>query len=187
MQATLTIAAARDRFADRFAEFRNKGLQRFQRWGYGPEAREEAVANAMFLAWYYLVGLVGDGTATDHTMASTFYFACKQTRSGRAPQNREVNDVSRSRDIYSVRHAVSGGIELDAYVADRTPIPEIVAFRIDTQDWLDSLSDQQRQRASDLASGLTTKECAARWRVTSAAVAFYRRLLNESYQRFVDR
>jgi hypothetical protein len=184
MQANLTIAAARDRFADRFAEFRNKGLHLFKHWGYGSEAREECVANAMLLAWHRVVDLVCHGKANDKTLASTLYYACKQTRSGRAPQNRGMNDVTRSRDIYSAGNAVSGGIDLDAYVADRMPIPDIVAFRIDTREWLDSLTPNQRSRAIYLASGASTTDCAREWGVTTAAVSFYRRQLNNSYLRF---
>jgi hypothetical protein len=62
-----------------------------------------------------------------------------------------------------------------------------VAFRIDTQDWLDSLTEHQRSRAIELAEGRTTQECAAKWGVSEAAVSLYRRQLNRSYERFMSR
>ena len=79
------------------------------------------------------------------------------------------------------------GLDLDAYVSRRTTVLDIVAFKVDTRDWLDSLTEEQRQRAIDLAEGHSTRECARRWNVSQPAVSLYRRQLNRSYERFVSR
>ena len=68
----------------------------------------------------------------------------------------------------------------------RTSVLDVVAFRIDTQAWLESLTEDQRKRAIDLAEGRSTKECAQRWNVSQAAVSLYRRQLNRSYKRFMN-
>jgi hypothetical protein len=82
---------------------------------------------------------------------------------------------------------VVSGVDLDAYVSRRASVLDAVAFRIDTRDWLDSLTERQRSRAIDLAEGRSTSECAERWGVSEPAVSQYRRQLNESYERFTSR
>jgi hypothetical protein len=84
------------------------------------------------------------------------------------------------------RFRIVTGLDLDAFIAKRNTIPDAVAFRIDTAEWLATLSDRQRRRAKDLAEGYSTSECARRWGVSAAAVSLYRRQLNESYQRFLN-
>ena len=48
-----------------------------------PEAKDEAIANSLFLTWHHFVSLVNCGKADDALLNSTFYFSCRQTRSGR--------------------------------------------------------------------------------------------------------
>jgi len=69
----------------------------------------------------------------------------------------------------------------------RTTVLDIVAFKVDTRAWLESLTEEQRQRAIDLAEGHSTQECARRWNVSEPAVSLYRRQLNRSYERFMAR
>ena len=83
-------------------------------------------------------------------------------------------------------HAIVTGLDFDAYVSKRNTIPDIVSFRVDTQAWLDSLTEAQRERALDLADGTRTGELAQRWGVSPCAVSLYRRQLNQSYERFMS-
>lgn len=179
------ITSARTRFEERFQELQNKAHAYFG--DYTPEARDEAVANSLFLTWHHFVALVKKGKADDRLLTSSFYFSCRQTRSGRmmrtvmAEKSRELWDHARK-----VGEAIVTGIDFDAYVANRNSVPDIVAFRVDTQAWLDSLSENQRNRAIDLSDGTCTNELARRWNVSAPAVSLYRRQLNESYERFVN-
>ena len=98
--------------------------------------------------------------------------------------------ASKSRELWDhackTGEAIVTGIDLDAYVSKRSTVLDIVSFRIDTQAWLESLTENQRQRAMDLAEGYGTKELAMRWNVSAPAVSLYRRQLNESYERFMN-
>jgi hypothetical protein len=179
-----TINEARARFEERFPEFQGKARAYFA--DCKPEARDEAVANSLFLTWNCLVSLVEQGRADDALLTSTFWFAMRQTRCGR--MMRAVK-ASKSRELWDhVRrggHAIVTGLDLDQFIGKRGTIPDAVAFKIDTADWLATLSDRQRRRAIELAEGHSTSECAGRWGVSAAAVLLYRRQLNESYARFM--
>jgi hypothetical protein len=181
-----TLAQARARFEERFLELRNKARALFS--DFKPEAKDEAIANSLFLTWKHIASLVKVGKADDKLLTSAFYFACRQTRSGRMA--RTVKNCH-ARDLFD--HARKGGqviirgLDLDAYVNRRTTVLDAVAFKIDTRAWMDSLTENQRQRAIDLAEGRSTQECAERWNVSEPAVSLYRRQLNRSYERFMAR
>jgi hypothetical protein len=180
-----TIKQARDRFESRFPEFQKKARAYFS--DRMPEAKDEAIANSLFLTWHNFAALVNAGKADDHLLTSTFYFACRATRSGRMMRAEKGN---KSRELWA--HAQHGGqviingIDLDAFIGDRNSVLDVVAFRIDTLAWIDSLSENQRRRAMELADGTSTSELAQRWNVTPAAVSLYRRQLNVSYERFMN-
>jgi DNA-directed RNA polymerase specialized sigma24 family protein len=182
----LTMDEARARFEERFPELQNKARTYFG--DYSPEAKDEAVANSLFLTWHHFTSVVRNGKADDTLLTSTFYYSCRQTRAGRMMRTvkrghfRELFDYARRSG-----HVIIRGVDLDAFVSRRATVLDIVAFRIDTRDWLDSLTDHQRARAIDLAEGWSTSECAERWNVSEAAVSLYRRQLNRSYERFVSR
>jgi hypothetical protein len=181
-----TMDQARARFEERFRELQSKAKAYFD--DYRSEAKDEAVANSLFLTWHHFVALVKRGKADDTLLTSAFYYSCRQTRSGRMMKTVKA---SKFRDLFDHErrngHAIVCGINLDAFVSERNTIPDIVSFRLDTPAWLDTLSGNQRQRAMELADGTSTKELAERWKVSAAAVSLYRRQLNESYQRFMNR
>ena len=179
-----TMTQARARFEERFPEFQNKARVFFAY--YKPEAKDEAVANSLFLTWHHVHRLVQRGKANDRLMTNAFYFSCHQTRSGRMLRavrhchSREVFDQARMG-----RSAVVRGLDLDDYAAKKTAIPDRVAFRMDTRAWLDSLTENQRQRLQDLAAGHSPSECARRWNVSRPAVSICRRSLLKSFERFM--
>jgi hypothetical protein len=182
----IDMTEARARFEERFRELQYRARRYFH--DYQPEARDEAIANSLFLTWYQFASLVKRGKANDALLTATLYFACRQTRSGRVMRSVKA---SKSRELWDhVRkggHAIVAGLDLDAYVSKRNTVPDVVAFKVDTCDWLNSLTANQRERALDLAEGSSTSELARRWSVSPSAVSLYRRQLNESYDRFVNR
>jgi hypothetical protein len=179
-----TMTEARARFEERFTELQRKAKAYFV--DYKPEAKDEAVANSLFLTWHHFAALVDAGKADDPLLTSTFYFSCRQTRSGRMMRAVKGN---KSRELWEQARkngeVILSGVDLDAYVSKRSTVLDIVAFRMDTRAWLDSLTEHQRQRAMDLAEGHGTKELAQRWNVSASAVSLYRCQLNESYERFM--
>ncbi len=163
----------------RVSEFEGRALKYFA--DFTPEAKDEAIANTLFLTWHNFVPLVAKGKADDHLLTITFYFACRQTRAGRVMRTVKA---SKFRDVWNHALVVTGA-HLENFVSERNTVPDIVAFRIDTQAWLDSLTEHQRQRALELSDGSTTRELAERWHVSPPAVSLYRRQLHESYERFM--
>jgi hypothetical protein len=174
------IEDARARFSDRFPELQSKAKAYFR--DYTPEAKDEAIAAVLFLTWHYFLALVKKGRGDDSLLTSAFHFSCRQTRCGR--KLRTVKH-DHSRELFD-RVPVANGINLDAYVSRRTNVADVVAFRVDTQTWLHSLTDQQQRRATELSEGYSTGECARRWGVTPGAVSICRQQLHRSYRRFVD-
>jgi hypothetical protein len=69
-------------------------------------------------------------------------------------------------------------------VADTTPIPEQVAFRIDIPAFLNTLNDRQRAMAYDLASGMGTGEVARKYNVSPGAVSQFRTRFKLLLERF---
>jgi hypothetical protein len=178
------LTEARARFDQRFAELRNKARAYFA--DYKAEAKDEAIANSLFLTWHHFVSLVKRGKANDALLTSTFYYSCRQTRSGRMMK---AVKASKFRDLWEHErkngHAILRGLNLDAFVSLRSAIPDTVAFKIDTPAWLESLPALHRQRAKDLSEGYSTQECAKRWGVTGPAVSLFRKVLLKSYLNFI--
>jgi hypothetical protein len=75
------ITSARSRFEERFSELENKARVYFG--DYKPKAKDEAIANSLFLTRHHISALIAKGKADEFLLISTFYFACRQTRSGR--------------------------------------------------------------------------------------------------------
>jgi hypothetical protein len=80
-QTMFTMSEARARFEERFPEFRNKARAYFG--DFLPEAKDEAIANSLFLTWHHFTALVRNDKADDALLTSTFYYSMRQTRCGR--------------------------------------------------------------------------------------------------------
>lgn len=149
-----------------------------------PEAREEAVQNTIALAWKALARLTERGLANDpDRLRHVLHFAVKQTKAGRMPQGQ-----IKERDAFQLSRSQNGsslGINLDGFVSHNTPIPERVAFRLDTVAFLATLSDRQRAIAGDLMEGQTTGEVARQHGVTSGAISQFRRRFRQQYEAFI--
>jgi hypothetical protein len=188
---TFTTEQARARFEERFREFENKARHLFGRWRYRPQARDEAVADSLALTWHRIVAMVKAGKANDHLMTSAFYFSCRQTHCGRkirGSHSRDLFERINKRDQPEIESiGIPFGAIAENFVSRCASVPDIVQFRIDVPDWLDTLKPIERDRALDLATGATTKELAKEWRVSPAAVSQLRRRLMESYERFTSR
>jgi hypothetical protein len=165
-----TLAAAQDQFTARFLEFRNHGLAYFRDRGITPELRHEYVANALALAWHHITTLVEER---------------RQTFAGRLFSVRDEDDGYKPKDAFTHASVVHAGLAYDRFVCDSTPIPDAVAFCIDSQAWLDSLPAVQRDRAIDLADGWKGQEAATRWGVCYTHVLRIQRWLELSYRQFM--
>ena len=96
---------------------------------------------------------------------SCMRFAIRQTRAGRTPQGcPRKKDVLAPRWVGPTRLA---DFDPEQFVSRNTPIPEAVSFRMDVPAFLVTLNDRQRKMSLDLAGGMTTSECAAKYGVTA--------------------
>jgi hypothetical protein len=67
----------------------------------------------------------------------------------------------------------------------RSPVPEIVAFRVDFNDWLKTLSRRDSRIAAFLALGNRTADAARKFRVSESRISQLRRELAEAWEKFV--
>ena len=143
----------------------------------GPEAREEAVQEAIAHAFAAFVRLVRLDKQDLAYAAPLARFAVARVRDGRYVATRlNVNDVSspwcrqrRGVSVENVDDQADGWREL---VTDRRAGPaEIAVVRIDFAAWLESLSVPDRRIAEILATGETTKCTAKRCSVSAGASA----------------
>jgi hypothetical protein len=149
-----------------------------------PECQAEAVQNSLALAWQGAVAVARQGQAVEPgLLKSALWYAVRQTKCGR-----RVEGESRAEDVY--KYARKGRVrfqrlELQQFVADTTPIPEQVSFRVDVPAFLGTLTSRQRDLAADLMGGLTTTECADKYGVTLGRISQFRSLFRERFEQFM--
>lgn len=154
--------------------------------GLRPEAREEAVQNTLCLAWKYFVRLMEQGKADDETVfRSMVLWAVEHTRQGRTPQGRG----SKPKDVIDYARRGKRGVAIEAadlnhFVSRSTSVSDVVAFRVDTEAFLDTLSERHRRLAMDLAAGMTTTEAAKSYGVSPGAVSQFRSRFRKLYEEY---
>lgn len=141
--------------------------------GLNPEAREEAIANTLALAWKFWLRLIEQGK-TDQ-LENAIGFAIRQTKSGRSVLDRGgrrccVMDCAERR----LRGVQLERVDVDDFVGVKTPVSDAAAFHVDLPAFLATLSERQRSMAMDLAEGMTTGQTARRYGVTPGAVSQFR-------------
>jgi hypothetical protein len=161
-----------------------------------PEARAEAVQEVVcnaLKAFVRLVQLQKTELAYPTVLAR---FGVAQTRDGRKVGNRlNVHEVlspycQQRKKVFVERLDRFDEEEnawQEAVVQDTrtTSVPEIVAFRCDFADWLDSLRRRDRRIAETLALSNRTTDVAKRFKMCAGRVSQLRRELEESWRKFV--
>jgi hypothetical protein len=172
------------------------------------DRREEAVANALALAWSWYVRLVRRGKDPSQFASALAVFAVKAVNAGRRVGGGESgNDVlsflAQRRHGFSVEplphttrtgherlYAIPGGQrQHDAFEEvlqdnTHTPVPDQVQFRVDFPAWLATRSDRDRRLAIDLMRGEPTGEAAHRRGMTAGRVSQLRREFHADWRRF---
>jgi DNA-directed RNA polymerase specialized sigma24 family protein len=160
----------------------------------GPEAKAEAVQEAVANALVAYARLVEQGRESLAFATILAKFAVSQVRAGRQVGGRlNAQDISsqycqqrkRIRLGRLDRFDPIEGIWQETIVEDhRTPILDQVCFRIDFPAWLDSLPPRDRKIAQSLAEGLSTTEVARRFGLTMGRVSQLRREFEKSWLAF---
>ena len=171
----------RDSFTQSLPDLRQLARSRF--FGLDPEARQEAVTNALALTWMFIHRLFLKGRAEEPgILNSCLWYAIKHTKEGRTPQGCPMaKDAFQKRRLGKVRFEE---FDLNNFVGRSTPVFEHAAFRVDVPAFLDTLNDRQRKMAIDLAWGMTTKAAAKKYGVTPGAVSQFRARFKKLFDEF---
>lgn len=157
----------------------------------GPEAADEATQNTTALAWKHWTRLDERGKADGADMLRAVWaFAWKQHRAGRQITRGDGRHPRRGKsrtDVYDqeARQAIERP-DFNYQVGDRTPVPDAVAFRIDTPRFLATINPKARAIVTDLADGYTATETAARHGLTPGRISQIRARFKLEYDRFND-
>jgi hypothetical protein len=139
-----------------------------------PEAKEESITNAIGLTWKAIYALFLKGRAEEPgIVASCLRYSVRQTKAGRQPQG-----CPRAKDTLSRRWVGPTRLDdcdLGQFVSSTTPVPDAVMFRVDVPQFLESLTKRQKMMALDLAGGMSTTECAAKYGLSAGRISQFRR------------
>jgi hypothetical protein len=167
-----------------------------------PAQRDDFVSEAVALAWKSFLRLAERGRDATQFASSLASLAVKAVRSGR-----RVCGQERSRDVLSASAQRRRGFRVEGLLpspADErpcgqryqdafderlrdntvTPPDEQAAFRIDYPVWLSQLGERNRRIAEDMALDHSTKELAARHRLSQGRISQLRREFHLDWRRF---
>lgn len=162
----------------------------------GAEAKEEATAEAVALAWGWYLRLVRRGKDVRRFPSAVATFAARQVRCGRRLTGQEagqdvLSPLAQRRHGFRTRPLTAGDARASSDpLADRlrdntvTPPPDQAAFRIDYPAWLARLRERDRRIARDMAAGETTQALARQHAVSAGRVSQLRRELHADWRRF---
>ena len=167
----------------------------FRSFGYSGQKFEDAVEDALGIAWKSYRGELEKGKKPDEYISVIAKMAGKQVRDGRS-----VTEQDTAKDVLSPRAQRHKGFtvqslpESDTGTADNEAIDAIAdtrqatpadqaAFRIDTPRWMDRLGPK-RPIVEDAMIGCTTKEMAEKFEKSQGRIAQIRREAAESYEDF---
>ena len=158
------------------------------------ELREELVAETVANAFVAFTRLVKRGLTNIIYATPLVQYAIRQVRDGRRVACKmNIRDVSSEYAQRSKRFTVERldrfdvdkGEWREVLIEDRHVGPaETAAARIDIGDWFASLSRKKRRLAENLATGLTTKKAARKFRVSPGRISQVRRELLDSWRAF---
>ncbi len=153
-----------------------------------PEAREEAIAEAVVHSLLVYVRLHEQGRAQVATASSLAWYSSRQVKRGR-PAAGHMN----GKEPLSRYAQLGNGIQIerlqgnwiDAMVEDkRAAVADQVAAKLDVGAWFATLTKRLKAIATDLAFGFSTSEVAEKHGVTAGRISQLRRLLEESWLAF---
>ena len=158
------------------------------------EAREEAVAEAVAQAMVAVIHLVRRGKDPADFPGHVCHFAVLRVKSGRLVAGQSAHDVlspmARQLGNFQVSSLDDERCDDDGWKAAACtdtrswPVPDVVAFRVDFEQWLSSLSRRDRSITKRLAVGDRTGEVAGAFNVTPSGISHLRSRLRQSWEEF---
>jgi hypothetical protein len=153
-----------------------------------PEAREDAIEEAVVHSLLAYVRLHEQGRAEVATPSSLAWYSSHQVKCGRPAAGR-----MNGKDPMSRYAQIGNGIQtdrqpnnwIDAIVEDkRATVADQVAAKMDFGAWFATLPQRMKEIAKDLAFGCSTSEVAKKYGVTPGRISQLRRMLEESWAAF---
>jgi hypothetical protein len=160
-----------------------------------PQAREEAVAEAVALAWRWFLLLTRRGKDPGQFPSALAAFAARAVRAGRRLCGIDpAGDVLSPRAQRAKGFAVvrlpdvpsTAGNAFDEALVDntQTPVPDQAAFRQDFPAWLRTRTARDRELVRQLMRGERTRDVAPRFGLSQARVSQLRREFRDDWSRF---
>ena len=159
------------------------------------EAREEAVAETVAQAMVAVMHLVRRGKDPADFPGHICHFAVLHVKTGRlvagqsahdalSPMAQQLGDFQVS-SLDDESCADDASWKAAACTDTRSwPVPDVVAFRLDFEQWLSSLSRRDRSITKRLAVGDRTGEVAGAFNVTPSGISHLRNRLRQSWEEF---
>jgi hypothetical protein len=153
-----------------------------------PEAREDAMAEAVAHCLLAYVRLHEQGRTEVATASSLAWYSSRQVKRGRPAVGRMNGKEPLSRYALvgsGIRFERKNGEWIDKLAEDkRASVADQVAAKLDVRAWFATLTQGMRQIAKDLAYGCSTSEVALKHGVTAGRISQLRRKLEESWLAF---
>ena len=156
---------------------------------------DDAVQEAQAVAWQLFIQAIAGGK--DPTGFPTYIaaFAVRRVRSERllaGPNTRDVlSPVTQQRNGFEVHSLddescdeATGWKAAASVDTRRWPVPDVVAFRVDFERWLNGLSHRVRSITERLTVGDRTGEVARQFRVSPSRISQLRKELQQSWDEF---
>ena len=160
-----------------------------------PHARDDAVAEAVALAWRWYAGLASNGKDPAAFPGALAALAARAVRCGRRLCGQErardvLSPTAQVRKGFAVCSLSQGGSLSGGFLGEalrdntQSPVPEQAAFRIDFPVWLTTLCERDRRVCEDLMAGNATVEVARRYGLSPGRVSQLRRQFLDGWRRF---
>jgi hypothetical protein len=161
-----------------------------------PGKREDAIAEAVAVAWKWFLRLDERGKDVDDFVMALADLAVRHVRCGRRLCGQErardaLSPLAQRRHGFLVQtlpgceSGIDGNQVIDALRDNTvTPPPDQATFRHDFPLWLSSLCQRDRRLALDLMSGERTLDAACKHRISPARVSQLRRRFRRDWLLF---
>ena len=153
-----------------------------------PEAREDAIAEAVVHSLLAYARLHEHNRANVATASSLAWYSSQQVKRGRPAGNRMNGKEPLSRYAQ-----IGNGIQIECQTSKwiatlvedkRAPVADQVAAKLDFGAWFATLTTRMKVIAKDLAFGCSTSEVAQKHRVSAGRISQLRRTLEQSWETF---
>jgi hypothetical protein len=157
--------------------------------------KHDAIAEALALSWKWFVRLVHRGKDPAAFPSALATFAVRAVFNGRRLCGNEkdqdvLSRLGQRRRGFTVCSLPKSGCLDETPFAEalrdntQTPVPDAVAFRIDSPEWLAGQTDRDSLMIESMAMGERTTKLARRFGVSEGRVSQKRRLFREDWERF---